>query len=82
MLDNRKVMKLNSQYEKKMTSERRSWIKPINQNRDQQGDYSNLLAEMINYEDHEGFFNYTRMEVPQFNNLADLVRPFNKDLEN
>lgn len=76
MLDYKKVMELNSQYEQIFTSERRWWVKPINQNRDQQGDYSHLLQEMIDYGDHEAFFNYTRMEVPQFNYLANLVRPF------
>lgn len=46
MLDYRKVMELNSQYENIFTSER-WWVKPINQNRDQQDDFNNLFQEMI-----------------------------------
>lgn len=70
------VIELNTLHDQIFDINRRWWVKPVIQNRYQQGDFHNLLTEMIDYGDTEGFFNYTRMEVPQFQYLADLVRPF------
>ena len=61
----------------KKSKKRRWWVKPINQNRPQQGHYKNLLHEM-RLTDHEMFFNYTRMTPNVFDDLLRLVGPFLK----
>jgi len=55
-------------------SRRRWWIRPINP-RNEFGHFQNLFLYMKR-EDHEEFFEFTRMVPSQFNNLCDLVRPF------
>lgn len=54
---------------------RRWWVRPINYGRETQGIYNNLFREVITT-DHEQFFEYTRMNVQQFNYICDLVRPY------
>lgn len=52
---------------------RRFWVRPINQNRLQQGDYAALFQELK--EDVDMFFKYTRMTVDCFYTLLEMVRP-------
>jgi hypothetical protein len=59
-------------YNKKQ--KRRWWVRPINQNRRQQGDYHNLIQEM-RLGDPEMFFNYTRLTVEQFDEVLACVSP-------
>lgn len=52
---------------------RRWWVHPINQRRLQQGDGDNLLAE-LRLSDGDLFFNYTRLNITQFDLLLSLVK--------
>lgn len=54
---------------------RRWWMRPINYSREIQGIYNNLFRE-LRTTDHEVFFEYTRMNVQQFNYICDLVKPY------
>lgn len=53
---------------------RRWWIRPINRNRNIDGQYGNLFLYMKQH-DHEEFFEYTRMYPDKFNELVELLRP-------
>jgi len=55
-------------------SRRRWWIRPINRPCNEFGHFQNLFSYMKR-EDHEEFFEFTRMVPSQFNKLCDLVRP-------
>lgn len=52
---------------------RRWWVRPVNQNRDAQGDFGNLFQELK--EDDTMFHRYTRMDVETFSDLLRLVGP-------
>lgn len=54
---------------------RRWWVRSINYPREYQGIYRNLFRE-LRTTDHEEFFDYTRMNVQQFEYICDLVRPY------
>ncbi|XP_025160772.1 uncharacterized protein LOC112589921 [Harpegnathos saltator] len=53
---------------------RRWWVRSINKNRNQQGDFNALFQELK--DDTEMFFRYTRMSVDVFYLLLKLVEPF------
>lgn len=53
---------------------RRWWVRPILSRRKEFGDYENLLQEM-RLSDQDMFFNYTRMDIQQFDQLLELVGP-------
>ena len=67
------ILRLKMQLSKRRI--RRWWVRPINYSRTTQGTYDNLFREMRTT-DHEEFFEYTRMNVQQFNYICDLVRPY------
>lgn len=52
---------------------RRWWVRPINENRNAQGDYLHLFQELK--EDETMFFRYTRMSKETFALLLRLVGP-------
>jgi len=54
---------------------RRWWVRPVNYPRETQGIYNNLFRE-LKTTDHEEFFDYTRMNVQQFQYICDLTRPY------
>lgn len=54
--------------------EKRWWVRPIFQNRNQQGDYKNLIEEM-RLTDVDSYFNYMRMSPNNFDELLNLVGP-------
>ena len=53
---------------------KRFWVRPILQQRIQQGEYFNLVREM-QLADHESSFKYCRMSPHLFENLLRLVAP-------
>lgn len=54
---------------------KRRWgVHPINQLRKELGHFENLVKEML-MNDHEKFFNYTRMSPAMFDYLLNLVGP-------
>jgi len=50
-------------------------VRPINQNRQQQGEYYRLFRELKESNDNSMFFEYSRMHMLQFNKLLNLVQP-------
>lgn len=58
----------------KRRKDRRWWVRSINSNRRNQGDYHNLIQEM-RLQDPEMFFNYTRLNVDQFDLLLSWIGP-------
>lgn len=50
---------------------RRVWVRPINTRRRQQGAFYNLFQEIKR--DQQMFYKYTRMTLPTFQNLMDIV---------
>lgn len=52
----------------------RWWIRPILTRRKEFSDYENLVQE-TRLSDQDMFFNYTRMDVQQFDQLLELVGP-------
>ncbi|XP_024876786.1 protein ALP1-like [Temnothorax curvispinosus] len=52
---------------------RQWWVRPINCMRPNQGDFCHLLQEIK--DDPQMFFRYTRMTVPIFNKLLEIMRP-------
>lgn len=52
---------------------RRWWVRPVNYSRETQGTYTNLFKELRTM-GHEEFFDYTRMNVQQFDYICNLVR--------
>lgn len=52
---------------------RKWWVRPINENRNNQGDFMFLFHELK--DDTEMFFQYTRMSVDVFYSLLELVSP-------
>ncbi|XP_071653384.1 uncharacterized protein, partial [Temnothorax longispinosus] len=52
---------------------RRVWVRPINTRRRQQGAFYNLFQEMKT--DPQMFLKYTRMTLPTFQHLMDIVNP-------
>lgn len=67
-------MVLRSRHLNSRWRNRRWWVRPINQNRPNQGDYNNLYQELR--EDDVLFHRYTRIDVPTFDNLLDMIRPY------
>lgn len=53
---------------------RRWWVRPINTQRTEYGDFATLFAELK--KDEDMFFRYTRMDVLIFYELLRLVSPF------
>lgn len=53
---------------------RRWWVRRINQQRAQHGVYNHLFKELY-LTDEEQFFEYTRMNIRQFDLLLSLVGP-------
>jgi hypothetical protein len=53
---------------------RRWWVRPINRNRLTLGDRDNLFQELK--DDATMFFRYTRMDVPTFSELLNMVQPY------
>lgn len=60
----------------KRWNNRRWWVRPINQRREQYGDFLTLFAELK--EDSDMFFRYTRMDVETFYELLNMVQPYLK----
>lgn len=52
---------------------RRWYVRPINQERNQYGDYNNLFQKLKN--DRKMFYRYTRMTIEHFNKLVELTTP-------
>lgn len=52
---------------------RRVWVRAINTRRRQQGAFYNLFQELK--EDQQMFYKYTRMTLPTFQHLMDIVNP-------
>jgi len=52
---------------------RRIWVRPINTRRRQQGAFYNLFQEIKR--DQQMFHKYTRMTLPTFQHLMDIVNP-------
>jgi len=52
---------------------RRWWVRPINKRRAEYGDFLTLFSELK--KDPDLFFRYTRMDVPTFYELLQLVGP-------
>ncbi|XP_070529981.1 uncharacterized protein [Cardiocondyla obscurior] len=50
---------------------RRIWVRPINRRRKEQGAYYNLFQEIK--KDPNMFYKYSRMTLPTFKNLMDIV---------
>ncbi|XP_024890653.1 protein ANTAGONIST OF LIKE HETEROCHROMATIN PROTEIN 1-like [Temnothorax curvispinosus] len=69
------VMLLLAKMQLKKRRIRRWWVRPVNYSRENQGVYRNLFGE-LRTTDHEEFFDYTRMNVHQFDYLCDLLRPY------
>jgi len=57
----------------KKKNRRRWWVRYVNQQRAQQGVY-NMFKELY-FTDEEQFFEYTRMNITQFDFLLSLVGP-------
>lgn len=53
---------------------RRWLVRPINQMRNQNGDYENLFQEIKN--DSELFYRYTRMTLTHFQQLVEMTKPY------
>lgn len=53
---------------------RRWHVRPINQLRNQYGDYETLFQDLKN--DEILFFRYTRMSLPLFNKLVRITEPY------
>nr|CAH7714787.1 unnamed protein product [Callosobruchus chinensis] len=62
------------QYYTATQQDRRWWVRPIFQERNQKGAFVNLFHHMKT-SDHEMFFKYTRMFPEQFDQLLNLVKP-------
>lgn len=59
--------------DKQLKRRKRRWgVHPINQLRKELGHFENLVKEML-LNDHEKFFNYTRMSPKMFDYLLDLI---------
>ena len=58
----------------KLKYRKRYWVSTINQNRTQQGEYTNLIRKM-HLGDHESFFKYFGMSPVGFEKLLHLVAP-------
>lgn len=59
--------------DKQLKRRKRRWgVHPINQLRKELGHFENLVKEML-INDHEKFFNYTRMSPERFDYLLDLI---------
>lgn len=69
------LMLLLAKKQSKKKRIRRWWVRPINYGRETQGIYRNLFRE-LRTTDQEEFFDYTRMNVQQFDYICDLVRPY------
>lgn len=54
---------------------RRWWVHPINGFRPFQGAGENLYRELLHLNDEESFFNFTRLNFTQFDELLDLISP-------
>lgn len=52
---------------------RRVWVRPINKRRRLQGAFYNLFQELKT--DEQMFHKYTRMTLPTFQHLMDIVNP-------
>lgn len=61
--------------DKQLKRRKRRWgVHPNNQLRKELGHFENLINEML-MNDHEKFFNYTRMSPAIFDHLLTLVAP-------
>lgn len=69
------IKKLNMKTKHKRWINRRWHVRPINRNRQQQGEYNNLFQELVMSKDYDMFFEYTRMSMRHFNKLLRLVQP-------
>jgi len=69
------LIKLNHKKKHKRWVNRRWYVRPINQNRQQQGEYNNLFKELKESKDKRMFFEYTRMSMLQLNKLLNFVQP-------
>ena len=60
---------------RKKRQHRRWWVKPHNfpTNREKYGAYARIFS-YFKLSDHEEFFKFTRMNVPQFNLLLGMVK--------
>lgn len=57
-----------------IASQRRWWVRAINQRRSQQGASEQLVREMRRHDDEE-FFQFTRLSIAKFDELLVLVGP-------
>ncbi|XP_071578889.1 uncharacterized protein [Temnothorax nylanderi] len=64
-------MRLKRMNVHKRWQNRRWLVRPVNQQRKQQGEYDNLFQELKN--DEEMFFKYTRMNIQHFNKLLNML---------
>lgn len=61
--------------DKQLKRRRKRWgVHPVNQLRKELGHFENLVQEML-MNDHDKFFNYTRMSPVIFDHLLSLVQP-------
>lgn len=56
----------------KRKRKRKHWVHPINSKREDQGEFNNLFAELL--EDEERFLIYFRMSINSFNELYSLIK--------
>lgn len=66
-------MKLKRRNTHKRWRNRRWLVRPINQQRKQQGEYDNLFQEL---KKDEMFLKYTRMNIHHFNKLSNMIGPY------
>lgn len=59
---------------KNQQKQRRYWVHPILQQRQQQGDWHNLIQEM-RFQNDGTFFNYMRMTPAMFDNILAKIGP-------
>jgi len=64
----------NQRKKKNVQKKRRYWVHPILCRKQQQGDWHNLICEMI-LQDDETYFNYMRMTPNMFEYLLSKVGP-------
>lgn len=60
-------------WRKRQHKKTRLWVRPINKNRPQQGDFMALFQELK--DDTIMFFRYTHITVNTFYNLLELIAP-------
>ena len=52
---------------------RTMWVHPINENREENGEFFNLYQDLRKYDDK--FFQWYRMSIQQFDHVCQIVSP-------